>query len=199
MKNFARHIPNILSVIRILLIPVTVMLILKGTMTPALIVFLIACFTDLADGHIARKYNFISRTGMWLDPLADKLMAVSVLVTFAVRDIIPLFVVITIFAKELLMIIGGMIVVSKKRNAPANKFGKFASFLLNTAIGTGFFYLKWSPWYLYGVYVALAFAVFAFVQYAVKNWKLMFAPVTDEERAACSEENTEDNKENTEE
>lgn len=189
MKKFARHIPNMLTIIRIILMPIVLLLIFNSKMTEALIVFLIACFTDLVDGHIARKYNFISKTGMWLDPLADKLMAVGVLVAFTIKGIIPLFVMLIIFTKELLMIIGGMIIVGKKRSAPANKFGKMASFVLNTSIGLAFFHNNFIAYGIanldtYIVYVALAFSVFAFVQYAVKNWHLMFSPVTDEERAA---------------
>ena len=193
MKKFARHIPNILSFIRILMVPLVLYLIFTDMLTEALITFVTACFTDLADGYIARKFNFISKVGMWLDPLADKLMAVGVLLAFGITGIVPLFVVIVIFLKELLMVIGGMIVVGKKRSAPSNKFGKLASFILNTSIGLAFFHNNFVNAGVPGldtyiIYVALAFAVFAFAQYAVKNWRLMFSPLTEEEKAATEAE-----------
>lgn len=174
MEKSEFNLPNILTMIRIILVPVVLVLIFKDLMIPALIVFLVACFTDLADGYIARQYNLITKTGIWLDPLADKMMAVGVLIAFTVRGIVPVWVVAVIFAKELIMITGGAILLKKKKSAPSNKFGKIASFLLNASIASGFFYQYWAPYYLYAIYVALVFAVFALVQYGIRNAHMFF-------------------------
>ena len=171
-KNF--NFPNILATIRLLLVPVVIYLIMKDNMTAALIVFIAACATDLLDGFIARKYNLVTRLGIWLDPLADKLMAVSIIICFVIKGILPLFVAIVIFVKEFLMLFGGLLVISKHEMVPANKFGKIASFILNVAVASGFLYKVLDPYYLWVTYVALAFSVLAFVQYALKNWHLIF-------------------------
>lgn len=174
MKKSEFNLPNIFTIIRILLVPVALVLIFKDKMVAALIVFLVACLTDLADGYIARHYNLITKTGIWLIPLADKLMAVGVIVAFTVKGIVPLFVVIIILVKELIMVLGGAILLKKKKTAPSNKFGKMASFLLNTSIASGFFYQYWAPYYRYAIYVALVFSVLSLVQYAVKNAHMFF-------------------------
>lgn len=171
-KNF--NFPNILATIRLLLVPVVIYLIMKDSMTAALIVFLVACATDLLDGFIARKYNLVTRLGIWLDPLADKLMAVSIIICFVAKGILPLFVAVVIFIKEFLMLFGGLLVIRKHEVAPANSFGKVASFILNVAVASGFLYKVLDPYYLWATYVALAFSILAFVQYVVKNWDLVF-------------------------
>ena len=182
MDSKLKNLPNILTVIRIVLVPVTLVLIYKDLMIPALIIFIIAELTDLADGYIARHFNLITKTGIWLGPLADKLMAVGVIIMFAVKKIVPLWVLIVIFAKELIMIIGGGILLKvKRRSAPSNKFGKAASFILNVSIATGFLYKYWAPYYLYAIYFALVFAVFSLIQYAVKNGHMFFEPAGSKE------------------
>ena len=164
------NVPNILSIIRILLVPIVAVLIGYDNMVPALILFLVACATDLLDGQIARKKGLITKVGMWLDPLADKLMAVTVVIMFTVKGIIPLFVVIVLLSKELLMIIGGAVLIKKGINVPANKFGKIASFLLNVSIASGFLYQVFTPYYLYAIYVALGLMVIALSYVAVVDY-----------------------------
>lgn len=176
MSDNYLNVPNALTVLRILMIPVTAVLIFRDSMIWALAVFLLACGTDLLDGYLARKYHLTTKLGIWLDPLADKLMAITVLVCFTVRGILPLFVPVVIIVKELLLLAGGAVVLRRGAVTPSNKFGKIAALLLNTSIATGFFYQYWAPYYLWGVYVALAVSVFAFVQYAVVNGHLLKKP-----------------------
>ena len=174
MSDNYLNVPNALTVLRILMIPVTAVLIFRDSMIWALAVFLLACGTDLLDGYLARKYHLTTKLGIWLDPLADKLMAVSVIVTFTIRGILPPFVMIVVFAKEFLMLLGGVIILGRGHVTPANKFGKIAALLLNISIGSGFLYEYLSPYYLYATYVALAAVIVAFVQYAAKNGHLIF-------------------------
>ena len=183
------NVPNILSMIRILLVPIVAVLIGYDNMVPALILFLVACATDLLDGQIARKNGLITKVGMWLDPLADKLMAVTVVIMFTVKGIIPLFVVIVLLSKELLMIIGGAVLIKKGINVPANKFGKIASFLLNVSIASGFLYQVFTPYYLYAIYVALGLMVIALIQYAYINIvrRLLFKRITKKAREEVDE------------
>ena len=176
-----KHVPNTLSIIRIFAacaVLVTMLTVPPENKTLFLLVpgllFVLASITDLIDGYIARKNHLITKLGIWLDPLADKLMAVSVIVTFTIRGILPPFVMIVVFAKEFLMRLGGVIILGRGHVTPANKVGKIAALLLNISIGSGFLYEYLSPYYLYATYVALAAVIVAFVQYAAKNGHLIF-------------------------
>ena len=174
-------IPNILTVLRIILVPVTLILICKDLMLWALLTFLVACGTDMIDGHIARKYNMISKIGIWLDPLADKLMALGVVVTFAFCKIIPFWVLFTLLGKELIMLIGGVIIMHNGFSTPSNKYGKIAAFIMNASVAACFIYQLpwWNDYYLYFLYFGLALSVSSMVQYAVKNAHLLFEKNTE--------------------
>ena len=74
-----RHIPNVLSAIRLILVGVFIFLFARAKYLACLIVFLTAFFTDLLDGYLARRNNWISDLGKVLDPLADKLMVIAAL------------------------------------------------------------------------------------------------------------------------
>ncbi len=74
-----KHLPNLLTVLRIVLVPVFLWLALKALWLPAWAVFVVAALTDWLDGTIARKYNIISDFGKLWDPLADKLIVLSAL------------------------------------------------------------------------------------------------------------------------
>lgn len=180
-KNF--NLPNILTFLRLAMVPVTVCLILSDQTIAAFAVFLAACLTDLLDGYIARKYNLTTKLGIWLDPLADKMMAVAVIVCFTIEGILPLAILIIVFAKEFLMLLGGFIILRKGHVTPSNKFGKIAALLLNISIASGFLHEYWYPYYLYATYVAVAAVLVAFVQYAIVNGHLLFEKGPKEKKA----------------
>ncbi len=164
------NIPNILALIRLLLVPVVFILIMKDRYILALVVFLVACFTDLADGYIARHYNLITQLGTFLDPVADKCMAVSVIVAFTIKGVLPLWVTIVLFTKELLMLVGGLLVAKNTRKVqPSNLFGKIAAFVFNASIATCFLHAYLDPFYRWFVYIGLAGSVASLIQYALRN------------------------------
>ncbi len=74
-----KHIPNILTIIRFILIPIILNFIFQGDYISGIIIFSISGLTDVLDGFIARKFNLISNFGKLMDPLADKLTQISVL------------------------------------------------------------------------------------------------------------------------
>ncbi len=163
------NLPNILTLVRFLLVPVATVLICFNLTIPALAVYLAACLTDLLDGHIARKRNLITEEGALLDPLADKLMAIFVTTAFTVTSVLPIYILIILLVKELLMIGGGIFLYFKKIVTPANKFGKVAAFTLNTAIGFTFLHEWVSPWHIYFMCFGLALMLAALGQYAYFN------------------------------
>ncbi len=168
------NIPNILTLIRLLLIPVVVLLAVQGKLVVGGVLFILVCMTDLADGYIARKYNMITKVGIWLDPVADKLMAISVIITFTVLGIVPLWVTVTLFIKDGLLLVGGAMALKNGNSTPSDIFGKVSAFLLNTSIAAGFFREFLGQSYLYLLYIALGLVILAFIRYAIINWKLIF-------------------------
>ena len=175
MIRIPMNVPNMLTMLRFALVPVTTIFIYFGMMIPALISYIVACGTDLLDGYIARKYKMITEEGTLLDPLADKLMAVFAVIAFTVTGVLPLFVLIIILAKECIMIAGGIFLYFRDIVTPSNLFGKGAAFLFNTSIALTFLHRLVSPWHVYVICFALALMIAALAQYTVINLKKMRA------------------------
>ena len=131
-----RHIPNILSAFRLVLVGVFVWLFRAGKYLPALCVFALAFFTDILDGYLARKNGWVSNLGKLLDPLADKLMTVAALscIYFAKRHAVYLVLFLLMAVKELLMLAGGLFMVRRKVTAYAGWPGKLATGLFAVGI-----------------------------------------------------------------
>ncbi len=129
-NNF--NVPNVLSTFRLLLVPIFVYLYFHGDRSGHLWaggVFLLAAATDVLDGRIARKYDLVTPLGRILDPMADKLMQCTAWVCLAIARIIPLWIAIGYVIKELLMTIGGFLMLRRYSDVfPSNYFGKGVSF-----------------------------------------------------------------------
>ena len=107
-----KYIPNFLTIIRILLVPVFALLMtseIKNAYTYSLLILLIACFTDYLDGKLARKFNAVSKFGLFMDPLADKLLVLATFIIFLqihiLSDIVLPWMVILIFLRDFLVTI----------------------------------------------------------------------------------------------
>ena len=94
------NLPNKLTTLRMILVPVFIVLYLLGYSIPALVVFVVASFTDYLDGYLARKYNLVTDYGKIMDPLADKLLVTSALVCMVQTALVPAWMVIVILARE---------------------------------------------------------------------------------------------------
>ena len=99
-------IPNILTLVRILLTPVFVILLLRGLYAYALAVFVFAGLSDGLDGFIARYFNQRTALGAYLDPTADKLLLVSSFVTLAALQVIPAWVAVVVITRDVLIVVG---------------------------------------------------------------------------------------------
>lgn len=132
------NIPNALTVFRLLLIPGFAYFFfspMNNGVKLAVMIFVLAGLTDILDGYIARKYNLITRLGIVLDPLADKLMLLTVLVSITLKNQVPFWIIVVVAVKEALMVMGAItlfndhdIVVS------ANRFGKLSTVAFYIAI-----------------------------------------------------------------
>lgn len=129
-----KNIPNILTVIRILLIPFILDAIYKGNYILGIALFTISGITDVLDGFIARKFNLISNFGKLMDPLADKLTQIAVLMALVYAQIIPLWILIIVIIKELIMVIGASFLYGKNVVVYSKWYGKLATVLFYLAI-----------------------------------------------------------------
>lgn len=100
-------VPNIITVLRILLVLPVVLALLSEQYGIALILFAIAGASDGLDGYIAKRYDCASRLGSILDPLADKLLLVSTYISLAWLGLLPLWLVVVVLVRDLLIVIGG--------------------------------------------------------------------------------------------
>ena len=134
MKKYFKFVPNILTIIRFLLIPIIITLISQDKYIDAIIVFSISGITDILDGTIARKFNLISDFGKLMDPLADKLTQLSMLAMLTFKNIIPIWIVIVVFIKEFCMICGASFLYGKELVVSSKWYGKAATTLFYIAI-----------------------------------------------------------------
>lgn len=129
-----KHVPNILTIIRFLLIPLIIVNIFTGNYILAFIFFTISGITDIADGFIARKFNLISNFGKLMDPLADKLTQISTLASLVVIKIIPTWILLIVLLKEFIMICGASFLYGKDVVVYSRWYGKLATVLFYLAI-----------------------------------------------------------------
>lgn len=128
--KFVWNIPNVLSLVRIALLPIFTVLYFNDLLIWALLILLLSGLTDLFDGVIARRCNQITEIGKLLDPIADKLTQITVLMCLVMRytALVPLAVICLI--KEVLQAIGGWILLAKNSTIRGSKwFGKVSTFL----------------------------------------------------------------------
>ena len=131
---FVLNVPNALTILRVFLVPAFVALFMKGHYIAGLIAYLAAGVTDVLDGYLARKLNQITPFGKLVDPLADKLMQLSMLVCLALRGYVGWYALIILGLKELLMVAGGALLLKKHVVVRSFWPGKAATALLLCAI-----------------------------------------------------------------
>ena len=135
-----KDIPNILTLFRFILIPVFIFVFfsdIEHATWIAMVVFLTAGLTDVIDGYLARKYNWVSDLGKMMDPFADKMMVCTVLVCLCIEKLVPIWAVALIIAKEMFMLISGLIIFKRKDTVVVSSWaGKSAVCLIYAVIAT---------------------------------------------------------------
>lgn len=132
-------IPNIISVLRIGLVLPVVAALAHGEFVLALLLYTIAGVSDGIDGYIAKRFRCTSRLGSILDPLADKLLLVSTYVTLAWLELLPLWLVAAVVARDLLILAGAAsyhLLIGEYEMAPTlvSKLNTFAQIVLGLAV-----------------------------------------------------------------
>lgn len=140
-------LPNVLTIFRMLLIPIYWVLMMRFELNYwALGTFVLAAATDVLDGFLARRMHQITDFGKLMDPLADKLMVISVLITLMLRGLVPLPAVVLLMAKELFMLIGGLCLYRRKIVVHAQFIGKCAQCAVCLALILSFFESSFAAW-----------------------------------------------------
>lgn len=103
-----KHLPNIISLARILMVPVVVWLVVIGELGGAFWVFIAAGISDAVDGFIAKQFDAVTEVGTYLDPIADKALLVSIFVALGAAGFVPPWLVILVVTRDVL-IVGGIL------------------------------------------------------------------------------------------
>lgn len=181
-------IPNLLSYLRIVLIPLFIYLLTVKTVeawTLALIVFIIAAFTDFLDGWLARLLKQESEFGKFIDPVADKFLVISALIAILVLDknfeIFDSWMIIIIVGRDILITVMRMLAIKRGRSLRTSRFGKFktAFQMLSVVIiimiyvvrKTGIYAAHESAPYWVMLAVTILTALSG-VRYLMTNWRL---------------------------
>ena len=109
-------LPNTISLARLLTVPLTIWLILVDELLAAFVLFVLAGLSDAVDGFIAKRYHATTQLGSYLDPLADKALLVGVYVTLGIEGHVPVWLVILVAFRDLL-IIGGALLLQLTRQS----------------------------------------------------------------------------------
>ena len=173
MKEKFKWIPNMLCIIRIMLVFVFIYLSLQENdvmLYWALVVFLGAGATDVLDGFLARKYNWITDIGKILDPVADKLMQCTALVILSKRGLLPVWFALVFILKEVVTLAMGLLVIKKRSVVVVSRwYGKAAVCLFYATVALSILlknYLEENVVAYAVLFIPAALAaVFAFVAY----------------------------------
>ena len=169
-------IPNMLSIFRLLLIPVflLVFFLMPEQIWAAGLIIVVSGATDVADGMIARKFNMVTQLGKILDPMADKLTQAAVCIALCVRHHELIVLTVIFVVKELFMLIGGCVLVKSGKKIHSSKwFGKMATVVLYAIMFLIIVIPEIPGWALYMLCgTAVAFVLFAFVMYIPEFLKI---------------------------
>jgi cardiolipin synthase len=125
------NLPNTITIVRAVLIPFFVDLMFYGYYRPAMYIFLVACLTDALDGMIARLTHTQTELGAFLDPVADKLLIVSSFITLAFLGPIPIWLVIIVVSRDIILVLGSMVIyfTGHRLTIRPSVIGKLTTFL----------------------------------------------------------------------
>ncbi|MBR2569894.1 MAG: CDP-alcohol phosphatidyltransferase family protein [Paenibacillus sp.] len=163
-------IPNRLTAVRFLLIPVFVAFFMADRRELAFVVWMLAGVTDILDGYLARKWNQVTEVGMMLDPLADKLMMMTVIVSLFLAGDLPLSCAIVMFVRDAGLILGALwFHVRGKKTIPASWMGKATTVLYYAAVVSLYFGWAYAVPFLW---LVIGFSCLTLVQYTYQIIKV---------------------------
>jgi CDP-diacylglycerol---glycerol-3-phosphate 3-phosphatidyltransferase len=179
--------PNVLTLMRIAVVPLLVYLLTFTGPIPSAIaagVFFVATLTDFLDGYIARIYGSVTNLGKFLDPLADKLLVTSALIMLAAMPRtprIPAWIVVVLVARELLVTGLRAVAASRGRIIAAEELGKYKMALQAIAlhgllINYTYFHVDFFAAGMFVMWIALVVTVWSGAEYFVRAWGVLMPP-----------------------
>lgn len=127
-------IPNILTTVRLAVVPFFAYFMLSGNASVAVALFVFSGLTDIVDGYVARHYDMITNFGMVYDPFVDKLMQITAVVCLVIKNLTPVWLLIFVLVKEITMIAIGGILYIKKIVVRSGKLGKLSTVIFYAGV-----------------------------------------------------------------
>jgi cardiolipin synthase len=170
-------IPNLITLARILLVPVVVWAIASNQMLFAFLLFAAAGVSDAVDGFLAKRFGMASELGAYLDPLADKVLIVSIYVSLGIVDALPRWLVILVVSRDLLIVGGVMFswILNKPVNVKPHMVSKINTAVQLLLVGLALASLGFgfdAGWALQGMMAAVAALTLASVAVYLREWVL---------------------------
>ena len=169
------NIPNVLTIFRLILVPVFVAVFRAGHPRIALGIFCLASLTDMLDGILARKLNQITDFGKLFDPLADKLMVLTALFCQGAAGVFPWEAIGIVLLKELVMMAGSVYMLGNGVVVSANYFGKVATVCFIISLILSFFHRELAEWGRpldqYMLWISVGLCIQALLAYVAQSWK----------------------------
>lgn len=186
-------VANVISFVRLCMIPLYMMLLLGGNDIAATVVFALAACTDWVDGQVARRTHTVSKLGQLLDPAVDRILMICGVLGLLLVGRLPLWVVLVVLIRDLILLVGGIYLIKRWKTRVAVIYpGKvattflfigFAGLLLNMPLmgGLGITSATWLPgfngaqvcWGIWFVYLGLVLALFTTLYYVLMGYRKM--------------------------
>ena len=186
-------IPNVISFIRLCMVPVYMVLLLNGYDLLAAFMFALAAGTDWIDGQLARRTNCVSKLGQLLDPAVDRILMSCGVIGLMLVGRLPIWIVFVVLGRDLMLLVGGayllkryherVAVIYPGKVATTFLFVGFAGLLLNMPLigGLGWFEASWLPgfgfeacsWGIWFVYAGLLLGLFTTLYYVLAGYRKM--------------------------
>lgn len=186
-------IPNVISFIRLCMVPVYMVLLLNGYDLLATFMFALAAGTDWIDGQLARRTNCVSKLGQLLDPAVDRILMSCGVIGLMLVGRLPIWIVVVVLGRDLMLLVGGayllkryherVAVIYPGKVATTFLFVGFAGLLLNMPLigGLGWFQASWLPgfgseacsWGIWFVYAGLLIGLFTTLYYVLAGYRKM--------------------------
>ena len=186
-------IPNVISFIRLCMVPVYMVLLLNGYDLLATFMFALAAGTDWIDGQLARRTHCVSKLGQLLDPAVDRILMSCGVIGLMLVGRLPIWIVVVVLGRDLMLLIGGayllkryherVAVIYPGKIATTFLFVGFAGLLLNMPLlgGLGWFDASWLPgfgseacsWGIWFVYAGLVIGLFTTLYYLLAGYRKM--------------------------
>ena len=193
VTNCIFTIPNVISFIRLCMVPVYMVLLLNGYDLLATFMFALAAGTDWIDGQLARRTNCVSKLGQLLDPAVDRILMSCGVIGLMLVGRLPIWIVVVVLGRDLMLLVGGayllkryherVAVIYPGKVATTFLFVGFAGLLLNMPLigGLGWFEASWLPgfgseacsWGIWFVYAGLLIGLFTTLYYLLAGYRKM--------------------------